>query len=168
MALRQGHRNGKGQPRVEVLPPTSCRWVCRRAASSQAVATSIIEVSSPRSTPSPQGRQGDSRKDAPGQPPRPPRPLVQRSLSAVQVRGGVATSGAVCGTRGQRRGRVLRSAPSSMVASSALQLAWSRYLSDLAAENGDPELVVTASRVANDSRSSLEVADGGGVLERLP
>jgi hypothetical protein len=45
-----------------------------------------------------------------------------------------------------------------MVASAALQLAWSRYLSDLSAASGDPELAVTASRLANDSRQNLLAA----------
>lgn len=49
-------------------------------------------------------------------------------------------------------------APSSLVASAALQLAWSRYLSDKAAETGDPELALQASRLAADSRQSLLAA----------
>ncbi|MBI2393174.1 MAG: hypothetical protein HYV09_26550 [Deltaproteobacteria bacterium] len=49
-------------------------------------------------------------------------------------------------------------APSSLVASAALQLAWSRYLGDLAAETGDPELAMRASRLAADSRQSLLAA----------
>ena len=39
-------------------------------------------------------------------------------------------------------------APSSIVASAALQLAWSRYLSDQAAATGDAELALAASRLA--------------------
>jgi hypothetical protein len=46
-------------------------------------------------------------------------------------------------------------APSSMVASAALQLAWSRYLSDLAASSGDPAFAVAASRLADASRNNL-------------
>jgi hypothetical protein len=49
-------------------------------------------------------------------------------------------------------------APSSMVASAALQLAWSRYLSDLAAAEGSPALAVTASRLADASRQNLLAA----------
>jgi hypothetical protein len=46
-------------------------------------------------------------------------------------------------------------APSSMVASAALQLAWSRYLSDQAAATGDPAFAVAASRLADASRNNL-------------
>ena len=49
-------------------------------------------------------------------------------------------------------------APSSIIASSALQLAWSRYLSDLAAMTGDEELAMKASRLAEASRQSLLAA----------
>jgi hypothetical protein len=45
--------------------------------------------------------------------------------------------------------------PSSMVASAALQLAWSRYLSDLAASTGDPALALSASKLADASRNNL-------------
>jgi hypothetical protein len=49
-------------------------------------------------------------------------------------------------------------APSSLVASAALQLAWSRYLSDVAAETGDADGAIKASRLAEASRSSLLAA----------
>lgn len=49
-------------------------------------------------------------------------------------------------------------APSSFVASAALQLAWSRYLSDVAAEAGNGELAIQASKLANDSRQNLLAA----------
>jgi hypothetical protein len=42
-----------------------------------------------------------------------------------------------------------------MVASAALQLAWSRYLSDQAAATGDAELALSASRLADASRNNL-------------
>jgi ferric-dicitrate binding protein FerR (iron transport regulator) len=46
-------------------------------------------------------------------------------------------------------------APSSMVASAALQLAWSRYLSDQAAATGDPAFAMAASKLADASRNNL-------------
>lgn len=49
-------------------------------------------------------------------------------------------------------------APSSIVASAALMLAWSRYFSDVAATNGDPDLVVKAARLADQSRQALLTA----------
>lgn len=58
-----------------------------------------------------------------------------------------AVGGGVCGT-----------GPSSMVASAALQLAWSRYFYDRAAENGDADLVKRASDLANASRQNLVAA----------
>lgn len=48
--------------------------------------------------------------------------------------------------------------PSSIVASAALALAWSRYLSDVAASSGDPELALRAVRLADASRQSLLTA----------
>lgn len=48
--------------------------------------------------------------------------------------------------------------PSSFVASAALQLAWSRYLSDVAAENGDADMALQASRLADASRQNLLAA----------
>lgn len=55
-------------------------------------------------------------------------------------------------------GGVCGPAPSSLVASAALQLAWSRYLSDVAATTGDPDLALKASRLAEASRQSLLAA----------
>lgn len=48
--------------------------------------------------------------------------------------------------------------PSSIVASAALALAWSRYLSDLAATSGDPELAIRAVRLGDSSRQALLTA----------
>lgn len=55
-------------------------------------------------------------------------------------------------------GGVCGPGPSSLVASAALQLAWSRYFSDKASLAGDAELVVTASRLADASRQNLLAA----------
>ena len=48
--------------------------------------------------------------------------------------------------------------PSSLVASAALQLAWSRYLSDQAALTGDADAALKASKLADASRNSLLAA----------
>jgi hypothetical protein len=45
-----------------------------------------------------------------------------------------------------------------MIASAALQLAWSRYFSDLAAETGDAEMALAASRLADASGQNLAKA----------
>jgi hypothetical protein len=55
-------------------------------------------------------------------------------------------------------GGVCGPAPSSIVASAALALAWSRYLSDVAATTGDPELAMKAVRLGDASRQSLLTA----------
>jgi hypothetical protein len=48
--------------------------------------------------------------------------------------------------------------PSSIVASAALALAWSRYLSDLAAKTGEVDLAIKSMRLAETSRQSLLTA----------
>jgi hypothetical protein len=48
--------------------------------------------------------------------------------------------------------------PSSIVASAALALAWSRYLSDVAARDGNTDLAARAVRMAEASRQSLLTA----------
>ena len=55
-------------------------------------------------------------------------------------------------------GGVCGPGPSSIVASAALALAWSRCLSDLAARDANPELAVRAVRLADASRQSLLTA----------
>lgn len=55
-------------------------------------------------------------------------------------------------------GGVCGPAPSSIVASAALALAWSRYLSDVAAATGDPEMALRAIRIGDSSRQMLLTA----------
>ena len=55
-------------------------------------------------------------------------------------------------------GGICGAGPSSLVATAALQLAWSRYLSDLAAETFDPSMAIQASRLGDASRQSLLAA----------
>lgn len=55
-------------------------------------------------------------------------------------------------------GGVCGPAPSSMVASAALALAWSRYFSDVAATSGDPDLATRAIRMSDSSRQMLLTA----------
>lgn len=49
-------------------------------------------------------------------------------------------------------------APSSIIASAALALAWSRYFSDLAAKTGDPEFAIKALKFGDASRQALLTA----------
>lgn len=55
-------------------------------------------------------------------------------------------------------GGVCGPAPSSIVASAALALAWARWTSDQAAAKGDPELATRALRMADTSRQMLLTA----------
>jgi hypothetical protein len=55
-------------------------------------------------------------------------------------------------------GGVCGPAPSSIVASAALALAWSRYLSDVASATGDPDMATRAVRMADSSRTMLLTA----------
>ena len=57
-----------------------------------------------------------------------------------------------------RGGGVCGSGPSSMVATAALALAWSRYFSDRAAETGDADLAVKAIALGDKSRQALLTA----------
>lgn len=55
-------------------------------------------------------------------------------------------------------GGVCGPGPSSLVASAALQLAWSRYLADKATAEGDADLAIKASKLADASRQNLLAA----------
>jgi hypothetical protein len=55
-------------------------------------------------------------------------------------------------------GGVCGPGPSSVVASAALALGWSRYLSDQAAKTGDPELAMRSARLGETSRQHLLAA----------
>jgi hypothetical protein len=55
-------------------------------------------------------------------------------------------------------GGVCGPAPSSIVASAALALAWSRYLSDVAARTDDADMAVRAVKLGDSSRQALLTA----------
>lgn len=55
-------------------------------------------------------------------------------------------------------GGVCGPGPSSIVASAALALAWSRYFSDQAALTGDPDLAIKAIKLGDSSRQALLTA----------
>ncbi len=59
-------------------------------------------------------------------------------------------------------GGVCGPAPSSMVASAALALAWSRFFSDRAAIDGDPELATRAILVQADAADRSRALRAGG------
>lgn len=159
MALRNGHGKGAGVPRIEVLPanelpigvPSNAEQqspsnfdergkfargnaLSRQGGKARAGKTRLAERMSLRALPS--GSDFGRYKAAAVSFRR-----AQTSALAASVGGGF------CGP-----------APSSLVATAALQLAWSRYFSDKAAEVGDPDLALTASRLGDASRQSLLAA----------
>ena len=159
MTLRTGHGTGAGQPRVEVLPPNEL----------------------------PAGMPGDARAASPtdrGEAGRFARGntlaraggLAKRGTSRLTSRLGLATlpegdafapyrksaasfrrvqCGELAKTVG---GGVCGPGPSSVVASAALALAWSRYFSDQAAATGDVDLAMRSARLGETSRQHLLAA----------
>lgn len=160
MALRRGHGTGAGQPRIEVLPPdelptgvatpepqpeamprppyrkgsAEAREAGRRGGKAKAGQTRL-------SSELGIAKLADAADFAPYKRAATPFAKAQRAALASSVGGGVCGPG-----------------PSSMVASAALQLAASRYLSDRAAIEGDAELFAKASRLADASRQNLLAA----------
>lgn len=159
MALRSGHGNGAGVPRIEVLPADE------------------LPVGTPASarpeSPTDRGARG---KFAPGN---------KLARAGGKATAGKTRLSSRLGLRGLPTGCEFRPykaaassfrraqcsvlaatvgggycgpAPSSMVASAALQLAWSRYLSDTAATTGDADMALQASKLADASRQNLLAA----------
>ena len=159
MALRTGHGTGAGTPRVEVLPPDEL----------------------------PDGVPGDARKESPrdrGEAGRFARGNslaragghAKRGKSRLTARLGLSTLPEGDAFAPYRRaaatfrrvqcaelarvvgGGVCGPGPSSVVASAALALAWSRYLSDQAAATGDADLAMRSARLGETSRQHLMAA----------
>lgn len=159
MALRNGHGTGAGVPRIEVLPPDE------------------LPVGEPANarpeSPSDRGERGQFAPGnglaAKGGRSRAGKTRLAARLGLRSLPAGSAfatyKASAVSFRRAQCAalaasvgGGHCGPAPSSFVASAALQLAWSRYLSDLAAETGNGELAIQSSKLANDSRQNLLAA----------
>jgi len=163
MTLRRGHGAGAGQPRIEVMPPDE------------------LPAGEPGPTraaiPADRGEQG---RFARGNTLAAEAGRANAGKSRLASRLGLATlpAGAAFGRyraaassfRRAQCAELARSvggghcgpAPSSLVASAALQLAWSRYIGDLAATTEDAsaaaDLALRASRLADASRQSLMAA----------
>lgn len=159
MALRTGHGHGAGMPRIEVLPADE-------------LPAGVPDDARPDS-PTDRGEAGrfarGNRLARAGGKARAGKTRLADRLGLRQLPDGAAfapyKASAVSFRRAQCAalaasvgGGYCGPAPSSFVASAALQLAWSRYLSDVAAETGDGELAIQASRLANDSRQNLLAA----------
>ena len=163
MTLRAGHGTGAGEPRIEVLPADELP----------------VGVPAPHEAPlaertserTPDGRWAPGARTAQragGLATRGRTRLADRlCLAAVpdsaafrRYRAAAASFRRVHCAELARTvgGGVCGPGPSSIVASAALALAWSRYLSDLAATAGDPELAMRASRLGETSRQHLLAA----------
>ncbi len=162
MALRNGHGTGRGQPRVEVLPPDElpapvpaplpepARPVVRHPDGKLADVASAKEL----------GRRGGEAKA------RRVRLIDSLGLSKLveQTTFGPYRAAAeefVSHHRAalaQQAGGELGPAPSTMVASAGLQLAASRWAFDQGAAKNDPALIKLGSSLANDSRQNLLAA----------
>lgn len=159
MTLRSGHGKGAGVPRVEVLPvdelPKGVPSEAPRLSPGDHDAHGKFAPGNSMARLGGKARAGKTRlaermglrglpEGSAFRPYRAAAVSFRRSHCAELAR---TVGGGVCGP-----------GPSSLVASAALQLAWSRCLSDLAAESMDPELALKASRLAEASRQSLLAA----------
>jgi hypothetical protein len=160
VALRSGHGTGSGSPRIEVLPPdelpqgvqanplASARDE-RRADGTFAPGARTMQSAGGRATA---GKTRLSARLGLATLPAGDAFSVYRRAAATFRRVQCASlarsvGGGVCGP-----------GPSSVVASAALALAWSRYLSDEAARTGDPELAMRSARLGETSRQHLLAA----------
>jgi hypothetical protein len=132
MTYRTGHGNGAGQPRIEVSPPD--------------------ELPRPRGRPV---KKGGATKIK-----------LARSLVLTAPKADWAPYIQMaeqfrlhqCRSLAQQCGGFCGAAPSTMVASAAMQLAASRYMFDKGAKTGDMQLIKQASTIMNDSRQNLLAA----------
>lgn len=159
MTWRNGHGNGAGVPRIEVLPADELP---------AGVPSDAQQISRPTHDKAGKFAKGNELARLGG--------LARRGKTRLAERMGLAKlpegsafrpykAAAVSFRRAQCAelaktvgGGVCGPAPSSLIASAALQLAWSRYLGDVAAESGDPDMALKASRLAEASRQSLLAA----------
>lgn len=159
MALRSGHGNGAGVPRVEVLPadelpegvPASTREESptdRGERGRFAPGNALARVGG-------KARAGSTRlADRLGLAAL-PEGAAFRPYKAAAVAFRRAQTAALAASVG---GGFCGPAPASMIASAALALAWSRFLGDRAAEIGDPDLALKAARLGETSRQHLLAA----------
>ncbi len=165
MTLRTGHGNGKGVPRIEVLPLDE--------------QPAIIPDDTVPLRRDDKGRIADSETaramGAKGGLARTHRARLASALGLVEladdcefkpyralgdefVKHHLANLAAQCGGE-------LGPAPSSIVVSAGLQKAASIFLGDKAAQSGDPKLFHQMSVLANDSRQNLLAAYELGIRE---
>jgi hypothetical protein len=159
MAVRTGHGNGAGVPRVEVLPvdelPAGVPANARAASPSDRGERGRFARGNALAVEGGRAKRGKARltarlglvtlpDDSAFAPYRRAASTFRRVQCAELAR---TVGGGVCGP-----------GPSSIVASAALALAWSRHLSDRAAETGDDELAMRSARLGETSRQHLLAA----------
>jgi hypothetical protein len=159
MSLRKGHGTGAGQPRIEVLPPDELPAGVPENADQVSRAAALergpFAPGNRRSVLGGRARRGKTR-------------LAERMGLRALPEGSAFRAYKVAAASFRRAqcaelartvgGGVCGPGPSSMIASAALQLAWSRYLADAAAEHQEPDLALAASRLADASRQNLLAA----------
>ncbi len=159
MAIRSGHGAGAGTPRIEVLPPDELpdgvpaearqasptdRGKAGRFARGNSLARAGGKALAGKSRLSSRLGLTTLPDDAAFRQYKAAASSFRRTQCAELAR---TVGGGVCGP-----------GPSSVVASAALALAWSRYFSDLAASTGDPELAMRSARLGETSRQHLLAA----------
>ena len=159
MTWRNGHGNGRGKPRIEVMPadelpkgvPSDADPVSPsdfddhgKFAPGNAIASKGGRARAGRTRLAHQLGLTKLTEDAALAPYRGAADAFRRAQCSELA---ATVGGGVCGP-----------GPSSIVASAALQLAMSRYLSDQGQATGDPKLLLSASKLSNDSRLNLMAA----------
>ena len=159
MTLRTGHGTGAGVPRVEVLPadelPVGVPADARAESPTDRGEGGRFAPGNTLAVRGGQARKGKTRlADRLGL-----RKLPEGADFAPYKASAVSFRRSQCATLSATvGGGMCGPAPSSFVASAALQLAWSRYFSDRAALEGDADLALVASRLADASRQNLLAA----------
>lgn len=160
MSLRTGHGNGAGVPRIEVLPvdelpvgvPGRARPAANRNGAGEFVAgpgTSDLARTGARAAhESRQLAQLLGLWEPPPEHAYAPYARLSREWRDAHVEQLSATVG----------GGKVGPGPASIVSSAALQMAASRWLSDLGAQSGNARMLLDASRLADASRQNLLAA----------
>jgi len=159
MALRTGHGTGGGVPRVEVLPadelPAGVPDVARQESPTDRREGGKFAPGNSLARLGGRARKGKTRLAERMGLARLPEGSAFKPYKAAAVSFRRAQCAELARSVG---GGMCGPGPSSMIATAAMQLAWSRFLSDKAGESGDADTALKASKLANDSRQNLLAA----------
>jgi hypothetical protein len=158
VTLRNGHGNGAGVPRVEVLPPDELPLGVQAAEQVPSTSERTTGGTWAKGASTDQRKGGQSRAGA---------TRLARRMGLTDLDADPAFAPYKRAASDFRRAQVMNlahtvggghcgPAPASIIASAAWQLAASRFLFDTAA--GDTDKLTAASRLANDSRQNLLAA----------